>query len=77
METNYIPEVTYELCFFDLFDNVDSVQQYRTEKEAREVMRLFDEQSNADIYNRIVLSKTDWCKRPEQIQLDEIRFIPQ
>ena len=72
MVLNSHPKNTYELNFYDLSGNLDSIQQYRTEEDARAAMKMFDEENSAEIYSRIILIKTEWDKRVRQYWLDTL-----
>ena len=65
---------TYELTFFDLIGNVDSIQQYRTEAEAREAMSLYNEPDSTNIYSRITLAKTEWYPEAKQVIMRTLSF---
>ncbi len=67
-------ETTYELTFYDLNEKVDSIQQYRTETEAREAMKLFDEPASVELYSMITLTKTEWLVNNRRVLLDVLSF---
>ena len=55
-----LPEMTYEITFYDWQGGVDSIQQYADEATARSILRLFDEPESADLYSLITLIAHDW-----------------
>ena len=55
-----LPEITYELRFYDLQGALDSTQQHTDEATARSILRLFDEPDSAELYSRITLMAHDW-----------------
>ena len=55
-----LPEITYELRFYDLRGALDSAQQHTDEATARSILRLFDEPDSAEVYSRITLTAHDW-----------------
>lgn len=65
---------TYELAFYDHDGMIDSIQQYRTEAEAREAMNYFDEPDSAELYSIITLSKTVWSPESRNIILESFCF---
>ena len=73
-QTEPAVSTTYELTFFDLCGNVDSMQQYRTESEAREAMRLFTEPDSTDIFSKITLTKTEWYAEAKQVIMRTLSF---
>ena len=56
---------TYEITFYNKEGRVDSVQQYRNEKEARRSLALFHDPISVEMYSKITFSKTEW--RPDAI----------
>ena len=69
-----MPCETYELIFYDLDGEIDSIQQYRNEKKAREVLQLFDEPASKEIYSKISLVKIEWDKQVRQYWLDSLEI---
>ena len=55
-----LPTTTYELTFYDREGEVESIQEYTNEADAREAMDLFREPDSAELYSRIVLTAYDW-----------------
>lgn len=55
-----LPEITYELRFYDQRGTLDSTQQHTDEATARSILRLFDEPDSAEVYSRITLTAHDW-----------------
>ena len=70
---NGLPNTTFEIAFFNLQDQLDSVQQYSDEGTARTVLRLFDEPDSAELYSRIILISHDWSTGAEA-ELDALTF---
>ncbi len=68
-----LPEITYEVTFYDLSNGIDSIQQHTDETMARSVLRLFDEQASAELYSRITLTAHDWSTGAET-ELDALIF---
>lgn len=60
-----LPEITYEIAFFDLRGGIDSIQQHTDEATARAVLRMFDEPDSAELYSRITLTAHDWSTGTE------------
>ena len=65
---------TYEITFYDKNGYVDSVQQYRNEKEARESLALFHDPLSLEMYSKITLSKTEWHSNAISTILDTFIF---
>ena len=57
---NGLPEITYEVTFYDLRGEADSQQQHTDEAIARAVLRMFNEPDSAEVYSRITLIAHDW-----------------
>lgn len=55
-----LPEMTYDITFYDLQGGVDSIQQYADEATGRAILRLFDEPESAEFYSLITLIAHDW-----------------
>ena len=72
MEKYTYPETTFELCFYDRTGEIDSIQQYRTEEEARIALDLFNEPASTDMYKQIKLFKTEWLRIAHQTQLESL-----
>ena len=69
-----LPTETFELTFYNLFNKIDSIQQYRNEEEARQAMKLFDEPVSAEMYSKITLSKTKWFGTLQEVPIDKLVF---
>lgn len=65
---------TYELTFYDKAEHIDSIQQYRTEEEARTAFNLFNEPDSAELYSMITLTKTEWAVNARQVFIDALIF---
>ena len=72
-----LPTETFELTFYNRCYEIDSIQQYRTEDEARQALKLFDEPDSTDLYSRITLTKTAWHILARQKLLYELIFPAQ
>ena len=70
---NGLPEITYELTFYDLRGEIDSAQQHTDEALARSILLLFDEPDSAELYSRITLIAHDWSTGVET-ELDALIF---
>ena len=66
-----LPEITYEITFYNLSGGIDSIQQHTDEAAARAVLRMFDEPDSAELYSRITLTAYDWSTGAEK-ELDSL-----
>ena len=73
-EVYHVISETYEVTFYDKDEKIDSIQQYRTEEEARTVFNLFNEPDSVDLYSMITLTKTEWIVNARQIFIDALVF---
>lgn len=73
MTATRLPEITYELTFYDRDGEEDSVQQYTDEQTGREVLSLFDEPNSEELYSRITLTAYDWNAKESRF-LAELTF---
>ena len=55
-----LPEITYEISFYDRHGVIDRVQQYTEEALARSILQMFNEPDSAELYSRITLTAHDW-----------------
>ena len=65
---------TFEIIFYNLDRRIDSIQQYSSEGQAREIMSLFDEPRSSEVYSEISLSKTTWMPVATTTILDRLVF---
>ena len=68
-----LPNITYEIAFYDLQGQLDSAQQHTDEATAQSILRLFDEPDSAELYSRITLTAHDWSTGAET-ELDALSF---
>lgn len=61
-----LPTITFEITFFDLEGNEESVQQHTNEADARAALELFNEPDSAELYSRITLSSFNWSTGTER-----------
>lgn len=64
---------TYEITFYGLQGEIDSIQQYSNLHAAMDIFLMFDEEQSKELYSRIVLTEFDW-KKEEQRIYDVLQF---
>lgn len=68
-----MPDKTYEITFYDLHGEIDSLQQYSSLAAARDIFLMFDEEQSKELYSRIVLTEYNWRNNEQRIY-DVLQF---
>ena len=68
-----MPDKTYEITFYDLHGEIDSMQQYSSLAAARDIFLMFDEEQSKELYSRIILTEYNWRNNEQRIY-DVLQF---